>query len=79
MKKENKLLNLNFKVYSEFIHTYKITSEDHHKELCRFASTMNAVATMDKKIWLEMIKNLNIEQKNHSEILEKIRIVGEHV
>ena len=79
LKKENKLLNLNFKVYSEFVHTYRLTAADYHAELHKFASSMNGAATQDKKIWLEMLRQLKEEEKRHLEDVEKVNMLGEHV
>lgn len=40
---------------------------------------MNGSATLDKKIWLEMMKQLKDEEKQHKEDVEKVNILGEHV
>lgn len=78
-REEYRLLNLNFKIFSEYLQTYKISTDSTMKEVTKISTALNENSSLEKKIWLDLIRHLQEADRKRKEQADKTMPFGQPV
>ena len=74
-----KLSNLNYRIFLEYIQTYKMSAGAYHTQVLKLGSSFNESSSQDKKIWLELMRYLRELEHHMSARQEAAQLIGDHI